>query len=336
MCCSPRATYQRLEELWRSPGQAHGRLFQPVRRLVGASSILADADNPLHTGDRMAGRSGRIRAGMGGWNYEPWRQTFYPGDVTKKGELAYASRQVTAIEVNGTFYRLQTPAVFAKWRDETPDDFVFTLKAPRFITNRRVLREAEAFVPRFLASGLSELGPKLGPILWQLAPTKAFEPDDVAGFLRLLPKELDGLRLRHAFEVRHDSFMTADYLALARAHGVATVFADTDEHPSFADVTGDFVYARLRRTVSSEQTGYTKEALRAWAERARTWADGSEPADLPRVAKPGAKTPARDVYMFFISGAKERAPAAAMHLLSLLDKPIGPKTARAARSRRSQ
>ena len=220
----------------------------------------------------MAGRSGRIRAGMGGWNYEPWRETFYPGDVTKKGELAYASRQVTAIEVNGTFYRLQTPAVFAKWRDETPDDFVFTLKAPRFITNRRVLREAEAFVPRFLASGLSELGPKLGPILWQLAPTKAFEPDDVAGFLRLLPKELDGLRLRHAFEVRHDSFMTADYLALAREHGVATVFADTDEHPSFADVTGDFVYARLMRTVSSEQTGYARSA-RAWAERAHAWAE---------------------------------------------------------------
>ena len=216
----------------------------------------------------MTDRSGRIRAGMGGWNYEPWRETFYPGDVTKKGELAYASRQVTAIEVNGTFYRLQTPAVFAKWRDETPDDFVFTLKAPRFITNRRVLREAEAFVPRFLASGLSELGPKLGPLLWQLAPTKAFEPDDVAGFLRLLPKELDGLRLRHAFEVRHDSFMTPDYLALAREHGVATVFADTDEHPSFADVTGDFVYARLRRTVSTEPTGYTKKALRAWAERA--------------------------------------------------------------------
>ena len=265
----------------------------------------------------MTGRSGRIRAGMGGWNYEPWRETFYPGDVTKKGELAYASRQVTAIEVNGTFYRLQTPAVFAKWRDETPDDFMFTLKAPRFITNRRVLREAEAFVPRFLASGLSELGPKLGPILWQLAPTKAFEPDDVAGFLRLLPKELDGLRLRHAFEVRHDSFMTPDYLALAREHGVATVFADTDEHPSFADVTGDFVYARLMRTVSSEQTGYTKKALRAWAERAHAWRDGSEPADLPRVGKPGAKTAARDVYMFFISGAKERAPAAAMHLLSL-------------------
>jgi uncharacterized protein YecE (DUF72 family) len=120
--------------------------------------------------------------------------------------------------------------------------------------------------------------------------------------------------------VRHDSFMTPDYLALAREHGVATVFADTDEHPSFADVTGDFVYARLRRTVSTEQTGYTKEALRAWAERAHAWADGSEPADLPRVGKPDAKMAARDVYMFFISGAKERAPAAAMHLLSLLDK----------------
>ena len=269
----------------------------------------------------MGAKSGRIRAGMGGWTYEPWRETFYPDDVTKKRELEYASRQVTAIEVNGTFYRLQTPAVFARWRDETPDDFVFTLKAPRFITHRRALREAEAFVPRFLASGLLELGPKLGPILWQLAETKAFEPDDVAGFLRLLPKELGGLRLRHAFEVRHDSFMTPDYLALAREYGVATVFADTDEHPSFADVTGDFVYARLMRTVSSQQTGYSQEALGAWAERAHAWAEGGEPADLPRVGKAQAKTPARDVFMFFISGAKERAPAAAMHLLSLLDAP---------------
>jgi uncharacterized protein YecE (DUF72 family) len=265
--------------------------------------------------------AGRIRAGMGGWNYEPWRETFYPGDVTKKGELGYASRQVTAIEVNGTFYRLQTPAVFARWRDETPDDFVFTLKAPRFITNRRVLREADAFVPRFLASGVSELGAKLGPILWQLAPTTVFDPDDVAGFFGLLPKELNGQRLRHAFEVRHDSFMTPQYLALAREHGVATVFADTDEHPSFADITGDFVYARLKRTVSSEQTGYSKQALGAWAERAQAWAEGHEPADLPRVSKPAAKAGTRDVFMFFISGAKERAPAAAMHLLSQLDKP---------------
>ncbi|MGH8175992.1 MAG: DUF72 domain-containing protein [Steroidobacter sp.] len=265
----------------------------------------------------MVVKADRIRAGMGGWSYEPWRETFYPGDVTKKGELAYASRQVSAIEINSTFYRLQTPAVFAKWRDETPDDFVFAIKAPRYITNRRVLREAEGFLPRFLESGLSELGAKLGPILWQLAPTKSFEADDVDGFLRLLPKELDGRPLRHAFEVRHDSFMTPEYLAVAREHGVTTVFADTDKYPSFADVTGDFVYGRLMRTISSEQTGYSKQALSAWAERAKAWSEGGEPADLPRVGEPASKAKPRDVFLFFISGAKERAPAAATHLIAL-------------------
>ena len=276
----------------------------------------------------MAAKPGRIRAGMGGWNYEPWRKTFYPKDVTKAGELAYASRQVTAIEVNGTFYRLQSPAVFEKWRAESPDDFVFSIKAPRFIVNRRVLREAESALPRFLASGLSELGPKLGPILWQLAPTKAFDAADIDAFLQLLPDTLGGLPLRHALEVRHASFMTAEYLALARKHSVATVFADTDKYPSFADVTGEFVYARLMRTVSSQQTGYSKPALKKWLERARTWAQGAAPTDLPRVEKTQCSARPRDVFMFFISGAKERAPAAATHLLSLLGERATPTHAR--------
>jgi uncharacterized protein YecE (DUF72 family) len=267
-------------------------------------------------------KSGRIRSGMGGWNYEPWHQTFYPADVSKKAELQYASRQVTAIEVNGTFYRLQTPSTFAKWRDETPDDFVFCVKASRFIVNRRVLAEAGDSMAKFMASGLSQLKTKLGPILWQLATTKRFDAQDLEAFLKLLPAELDGLPLRHALEVRHDSFKCAEYVELARRYRVATVFADSDEYPSFADLTGDFVYARLMRTVPSQITGYSKPALATWAKRAQLWAEGAEPKDLPRVQKtvPKTQASARDVFMFFISGAKERAPAAAQHLLSLIAK----------------
>jgi uncharacterized protein YecE (DUF72 family) len=270
----------------------------------------------------MAMKAGRIRSGMGGWNYEPWHRTFYPADVPKKAELQYASRQVSAIEVNGTFYRLQTPSTFAKWRDETPEDFVFCVKASRFIVNRRVLAEAGESMAKFMASGLSQLKNKLGPILWQLAMTKQFDAQDLEAFLKLMPHELDGLRLRHALEVRHDSFKCAEYIDLARRYGVATVFADSDEYPSFADVTGDFIYARLMRTVSSQATGYSKPALATWAKRAQQWAEGAEPKDLSRVGKPLPKTKAspREVFMFFISGAKERAPAAAQHLLTLVAK----------------
>jgi uncharacterized protein YecE (DUF72 family) len=261
---------------------------------------------------------GRIRAGMGGWNYEPWRQTFYPKSVSKAGELAYASRQVTAIEVNGTFYRLQSPAVFAKWRDETPEDFVFSLKASRFIVNRRVLADAGESMEKFFASGLTELGPKLGPILWQLAPTKAFDPADLEAFLKLLPEELKGSRMRHALEVRHDSFRTAAFIDLARRYGVAIVFADTDEYPSFADLTGDFVYARLMRTTATQPTGYTKPALKKWLTRAQSWATGEEPEDLPRISKTAGKRQPRDVFLYFISGAKERNPAAAAYVVGQL------------------
>lgn len=263
-------------------------------------------------------KSGRIRAGMGGWTYEPWRETFYPAGVAKSAELHYASRQVTAIEINGTFYRLQTPAVFAKWRDETPDDFVFSVKAPRYIVHRRQLAEAKDHIPRFIASGLSQLGAKLGPILWQLAPEKQFEAGEIDAFLGLLPPEADGVPLRHALHARHESFRNPRFISLTRRHGVTTVFEDDDEYPAIADVTGSFVYARLRRTVSSEATGYPTAALEAWARRAQTWASGGEPDDLPRVHDTHAKQTPRDVFMFFIAGAKERAPAAARTLLSIL------------------
>ena len=257
----------------------------------------------------------RIRAGIGGWTYEPWRGNFYPPGLAHSKELGYASRQLTAIEVNGTYYSTFKPPTFAKWRDETPDNFVFSLKANRFATNRKVLAEAGPSIERFIDSGVDELGAKLGPIVWQFMPTKAFDADDFEAFLNLLPREAGGVKLRHALDVRHESFMTPQYLALARKYQCATVFTDSDDYPSFADLTGPFVYARLMRTESKYKTGYPPKAISRWAQAAATWAQGGEPADVPRVAPAGKKAKARDVFMFFISGAKERAPAAAMALI---------------------
>lgn len=266
----------------------------------------------------MSNITGRIRAGIGGWTYQPWEETFYPSDLPKKSQLSYASRQLTAIEINGTFYRLQKPEVFAKWRDDAPEDFMFSIKAPRYLTYRKVLSEANPSVPRFLASGLSSLGSKLGPILWQLPPSLHFNADDIGTFLEALPHTLDDLPLRHVLEVRHETFMDAAYVELAKKYSVATVFAHTDEFPNFADVTADFVYARLRKSEATEPTGYAKPDLQAWSERAKLWAEGGTPSDLPYVtnAKPPHKP--RDVFIFFISGAKERNPAAAKHLLTLI------------------
>ena len=258
---------------------------------------------------------GSIRSGMGGWSYAPWRETFYPPEVTQRRELEYASRQVTAIEINSTFYRLQKPAIFAGWRDQTPDDFIFTTKAARTATYRKSLAEARESVERF-AQGVSELAPKLGAINWQIPPTKHFDPAEIETFLGFLPREVRGVPLRHALEVRHASFMCEQFLDLARAARVAIVLADTDAYPSFADVTGDFVYARLMRTVSAEPTGYSKQALSAWASRAQRWAAGDEPNDLPKIGKTAPAAQARDVFLFFISGAKERAPLAACELLN--------------------
>lgn len=266
----------------------------------------------------MSNTAGRIRAGIGGWTYEPWEETFYPADLPKKSQLNYASRQVTAIEINGTFYRLQKPEVFAKWRNDAPEDFVFAIKAPRYLTYRKVLSEANPSIARFLASGLAALEHKLGPILWQLPPSLRFDAADVGTFLEALPHTLDGLPLRHVLEVRHESFMDAAYVELARKHSIATVFAHTEEFPNFADVTADFVYARLRKAQTTQPTGYSKPDLRAWSERARLWAEGGAPSDLPYVTNAAPARKPRDVFIFFINGAKERAPAAAKHLLTLL------------------
>ena len=267
----------------------------------------------------MSPPAGAIRVGIGGWVFPPWRGNFYPEGLAQKDELEYASRQLSAIEINATYHRLQKPASFAKWRDATPPGFVFSIKGSQYVTSRRVLGEAGESIGKFMASGLAELGPKLGPIVWQFATTKVFDPADFEDFLKLLPQKLAGEPLRHAVEVRHPSFMTAEFLALVRRYGVATVFADSDKYPSFADPSGDLVYARLMMTESRHKTGYPPERIRFWADAARRWAKG-EPADgLPRIEEASSPKPQpRDVFAFFISGAKERAPGAAAATLAAL------------------
>lgn len=258
----------------------------------------------------------QIRVGIGGWSYEPWRETFYPSNISGKEELEYASRQVTAIEINSTFYRLQKPEIFAKWRDATPEGFMFSIKAPRFIAQRKVLADAGPHIARFFDSGVTELGNRLGPILWQLEPRHAFDADDMRAFLDLLPATAKDLPLRHALEVRHESFANPEFLRIAREGNVTVVLEDDETYPGFADATGDFIYARLRRSVSTEPAGYPMPQIKQWAERARKWVKGEEPDDLPRIEKvQAAKAASRDVFVYFINGAKERAPAAAVSLL---------------------
>ncbi|MEO5623021.1 MAG: DUF72 domain-containing protein [Dokdonella sp.] len=272
-------------------------------------------------GDQLARRTAtetRIRVGIGGWTFAPWRDNFYPASLVQRRELEYASSHVTAIEVNGTYYGTQKPATYAKWREQTPQGFVFSLKAPRYTTNRAILADAGKSIHAFVNGGIAELGDRLGPINWQFAPYKAFERDDFAAFLDLLPHALDGRVLRHVIEVRHESFACAEYLELARRHCIATVFTDSSEYPSFGDVTGDFVYLRLMRSQASLAKGYTPAALEAWAARAHRWAVGGEPDDLPRVGSPLTKHQPRDVFVYFINAAKERNPAAAMALLARL------------------
>ncbi|HEY6985805.1 MAG TPA: DUF72 domain-containing protein, partial [Rhodanobacteraceae bacterium] len=268
------------------------------------------AEAPAKTESARAPRS-QIRVGTGGWTYAPWRKNFYPDGLAQRRELEYASRRLTAIEVNGTYYGAQKPASYAAWRDQTPDGFLFSLKAPRYATERRQLASAGKTIHDFVFGGLAELGDRLGPINWQLPEDKAFERDDLAAFFALLPRELDGTTLRHVIEVRDPSFECEAYVNLAREHRVTTVFTDSPKYPSFADVTGDFVYARLMQSEASIATGYASGTLDEWARRAREWASGATPADLPSVVATRNGSEPRDVFVFFINGAKERAPAAA-------------------------
>jgi len=267
----------------------------------------------------MAAKPGQIYVGIGGWNFEPWRGVFYPADLPQAKELHYAATRLTSIEINGTFYRTQTPATFRKWATDVPPHFVFAVKGPRFAVNRRVLKEAGDSIKHFLNSGVTELGHHLGPLLWQFAPTKKFDAADFGGFLELLPRTFDGRSLRHVIEVRHDSFATSEFVSLLRKFAMPVVYTDHVKYPNIADITGDFLYARLQRGKDTIPTAYPPRELDAWAGRLKIWARGAVPDDLPRVdpaAKP--KIAPRGVFAYVIHEGKVRAPAAAMALIERL------------------
>lgn len=256
-----------------------------------------------------------IRVGIGGWTYEPWRGTFYPQGLKHADELRYAGEHLTTIEINGTFYRTQSAASFAKWRDETPENFVFAVKGHRAVVNKAKLAEAGEGIDWFLKSGVLELGDKLGPFLWQFAPFKKFDKDDLGAFLKLLPKEANGRPLMHVVEVRHETFLVPEFVALLRDHNVAVVYADSDDYPAVGDVTADFAYLRLQRTEEANTTGYAAADLDLWAKRAKLLAAGGAPDDLTRIDKKATSKKKRPVFVYMISGAKVRAPAAAMALI---------------------
>jgi uncharacterized protein YecE (DUF72 family) len=262
-------------------------------------------------------QAGPIYVGVGGWDYDPWRETFYPPKLPKARQLEHLAGALTATEINATHYKLQKPETFARWAKSVPDGFKFAVKASRFCTNRKALCEGAEGVAKFCGQGLTELGDRLGPILWQFMGTKKFEPDDFRGFLQLLPRSQDGVPLRHVVEPRHDSFKTAEFVALARAAGVGIVFAEADSYPMIADGSGDLVYARLQRAAADEPIGYPDAEIDRWAETARSWSRGESPSGLPTLAEPLPVTP-RETYIFFISGAKERNPLAARALIDRL------------------
>jgi uncharacterized protein YecE (DUF72 family) len=263
-------------------------------------------------------KSGRILIGVGGWTFEPWRGVFYPDKLPQRQELEYAASKLTSIEINGTYYGSQKPESFRKWASEVPDGFVFSVKGPRFATNRRVLAEAGDSIQRFYDSGVTELRDRLGPVLWQFMPTKKFDEADFGKFLELLPREQDGLTLRHVVEVRHDSFATPAFVALLRQFAVPVVFSEHATYPAIADIVGDFVYARLQKGNDTIKTCYPPKALDTWTERLRLWANGGEPDDLPKVDVKGAKKQPRDVFVYVIHEGKVRAPAGAMELIARL------------------
>jgi uncharacterized protein YecE (DUF72 family) len=277
------------------------------------------SETKFRKGTLMAKEVGRILIGIGGWTFAPWRGVFYPDKLPHAQELGYAASHLTSIEINGTFYRTQTPATYRKWASEVPDGFVFSVKAPRFATHRRVLGEAGDSIAHFLKSGVTELGDRLGPLLWQFPPTKKFEEADFDAFLALLPEEFDGHQLRHVVEVRHASFIAPAFIALLRKAGIAVVFSEHDTYPAIADATADFVYLRLQKGEDSIETAYPPKALDDWAARLRRWAHGGEPADLPRVDKAPATAQPRDVFAYVIHEGKVRAPAAAMALIERLE-----------------
>lgn len=268
---------------------------------------------------KSTAKAGRIRVGIGGWSYAPWRGMFYPKGLKQADELAYAASHLTSIEINATHYRLQSAKSFKSWAAAAPDGFVFSVKGPRLVTQQKVLAETGNFIKRFFASGLSELGGKLGPVLWQFAPFKKFERDDCARFLDLLPRELDGRVLNHVIEARHASFHDETFVELLRNAGASPAFTDAETWPSIADLTSDIVYARLQRGDDKLPTAYPPKELDAWSGRAKLWAKGGAPSDLPLVDPAHkAESKPRDVFIYFIHEGKLRAPAAAMALIERL------------------
>ena len=260
------------------------------------------------------------RIGVGGWNFAPWRGTFYPAKLPQAKELAHASRQLRTMEINSTFYGAQRESSFARWHDETPEDFVFTVKGPRYATVRKQLVEGLPSVERFLGTGVARLASKLGPINWQLPPFKRFDGEEIDAFLSRLPGEAADLPLRHALEVRHESFRNPEFVAIARERGVAIVLAGDSDYPAIPDATAPFVYARLMGTQASEKLGYSSAELTRWAKRIEAWRNGAPAPGLEPVAKPQSKLSPRprEVFVYVISGAKERNPLAAMALQNKL------------------
>jgi len=239
----------------------------------------------------------QIRIGVGGWTYPPWRGVFYPDKLPQSKELEYASRQLSAIEINATFYGRQKPKSWEAWKKVAPDGFQFAIKGSRFCVTRSRLGDGAEGIGNFLAQGFAALGQKLGPILWQFAPRRKFDRDDIASFIDLLPERIDGTQLRHAIEPRHDSFSDERFFELCRARNIAVVFEDSDEYPCIEANTADFAYARLQRMREEVPTGYEEQAIDAFAKRAREWQQSG-----------------RDAYIFMINGSKVRAPAAALAL----------------------
>ncbi|HEY1506440.1 MAG TPA: DUF72 domain-containing protein [Stellaceae bacterium] len=300
---------------------------------------------------------GDIRIGISGWNYAGWRGVFYPPKLARKRELAYASRAFRSIEINGTHYSLQRPEDFTRWMEETPDDFVFAIKGSRYITHMKRLREPESGLANFFAQGLLRLGPKLGPILWQFPPNFRFDRDRIEPFLALLPRDTEAAlnlarhhdrrvagrtwlkidknrKLRHAMEIRHESFVTADFIALLRKYGVALVCADTVDWPLLMDVTSDFIYCRLHGSQQLYASGYDAKAIAAWAKRVAAWAQGKEAPDGKRASpRPAPKRVRRDVFVYFDNDAKVRAPFDAQALVAAVEKRLASAsgTARARR-----
>ena len=289
---------------------------------------------------------GKVRIGISGWTYPPWRKKFYPDKLAHHKELAYASSIFRTIEINGTFYSLQKPESFEKWASQTPEDFVFSVKAPRYITHLQRLKEVEAPVANFLASGILKLGPKLGPILWQLPPNFKFDAERIETFLRLLPHDTEAAArvakkhdrwmekrawakadekqpLRHSMEIRHESFRVPEFIELLREHDVALVCADTPEWPRLMDVTSDFMYCRLHGSEVLYVNGYDAKSLGEWTEGVVAWAQGKEPEDAERVqGKASSKAKARDVFVYFDNDAKVLAPVNAQDLMKRVDKEL--------------